>query len=97
MSVYIGNISYNITRDDLMDVFVEYGDVDRIKLPTDPETGRSRGFAFVDLASEEDEKTAISLLDGARWVGRRIRVNEAETRRGAPKDRHQRGRNRRSA
>lgn len=63
-----------------MDVFVEYGDVDRIKLPTDTKTGRSKGFAFVDMASEADEKAAIDLLDGARWVGRTIRVNEANSR-----------------
>ncbi|MEO1508539.1 MAG: RNA-binding protein [Cyanobacteria bacterium J06633_23] len=85
MSVYIGNISYNITRDDLMDVFVEYGEVDRIKVPTDASTGRSKGFAFVDMASEVDEKTAINLLDGARWVGRTIRVSEAESRKSFPK------------
>lgn len=81
MSVYIGNMSYNVTQDDLMDVFVEYGEVDRIKLPVDHKTGRPRGFAFVDMVSKEDEKNAIALLDGARWVGRTIRVNEAESRR----------------
>lgn len=87
MSVYIGNISYNITRDDLMDVFVEYGDVERINLPVDTKTGRSKGFAFVDMASRSDEKTVIDLLDGARWVGRTIRVNEAAPRRNASKGR----------
>ena len=80
MSVYIGNMSYNVTRDDVMDVFVEYGEVDRISFPVDRETGRSRGFAFVDMASNADEKAAIELLDGAKWVGRTIRVNEASSR-----------------
>ena len=79
MSVYIGNLSYKVTRDDVMDVFVEYGEVDRISFPVDRETGRSRGFAFVDMASKTDEKSAIELLDGARWVGRTIRVNEASS------------------
>ncbi|MEM9808435.1 MAG: RNA-binding protein [Cyanobacteria bacterium P01_D01_bin.56] len=80
MSVYIGNISYSVTRDDVLDVFVEYGEVDRVSLPIDNETGRSRGFAFVEMASKSDEKAAIELLDGARWVGRTIRVNEASSR-----------------
>ena len=88
MSVYVGNISYSITRDDVMDVFVEYGEVDRVSVPVDKETGRSRGFAFVDMASKADEKAAIELLDGARWVGRTIRVNEASSRKSTSKSKN---------
>lgn len=79
MSVYIGNISYKVTRDDLMDVFVEYGEVNRVSLPMDSKTGKSRGFAFVEMASKDDEKMAIDLLNGARWIGRTIRLNEASS------------------
>ena len=85
MSIYVGNLSYEITRHDLEDVFSEYGDVNRVSLPTDRETGRPRGFAFVELASKTDEQAAIAALDGAKWVGRILRVNEAKPRGAAAK------------
>ncbi|MGB3308599.1 MAG: RNA-binding protein [Nodosilinea sp.] len=80
MSLYIGNLSYDVTRDDLERVFAEYGDVKRVSLPTDRETGRPRGFAFVDMAAETQEETVIESLDGAEWMGREMRVNKARPR-----------------
>ncbi|MBE9061527.1 RNA-binding protein [cf. Phormidesmis sp. LEGE 11477] len=80
MGVYVGNLSYDVTQDDLNSVFGEYGTVKRVTLPTDRETGRVRGFAFVDLASDEEEQAAIEALDGAEWMGRDLRVNKAKPR-----------------
>lgn len=80
MGVYIGNLSYDVTEADLKDVFTEYGTVKRVTLPTDRETGRVRGFAFVDLSSDSEEDAAIEALDGAEWMGRDLRVNKAKPR-----------------
>jgi len=80
MGVYVGNLSYDVTQDDLNSVFGEYGTVKRVTLPTDRETGRVRGFAFVDLSSDEEENAAIEALDGAEWMGRDLRVNKAKPR-----------------
>ncbi|PSR17726.1 RNA-binding protein [filamentous cyanobacterium CCP3] len=80
MSLYVGNLSYDVTREDLERVFAEYGDVKRVSLPTDRETGRPRGFAFVDMAAETQEDTIIESLDGAEWMGREMRVNKARPR-----------------
>ncbi|NJM98689.1 MAG: RNA-binding protein [Phormidesmis sp. RL_2_1] len=80
MGVYVGNLSYDVTQDDLNSVFGEYGTVKRVTLPTDRETGRVRGFAFVDLSSDAEEQAAIDALDGAEWMGRDLRVNKAKPR-----------------
>ncbi|MGB3768217.1 MAG: RNA-binding protein [Phormidesmis sp.] len=80
MGVYIGNLSYDVTEADLNNVFAEYGTVKRVTLPTDRETGRVRGFAFVDLGSDDEEQAAIDALDGAEWMGRDLRVNKAKPR-----------------
>ena len=80
MTIYIGNLSYRATEEDLTSVFTEYGEVKRVVLPTDRETGRMRGFAFVDMAEDDQEDAAIAELDGAEWMGRQIRVNKAKPR-----------------
>ncbi|MFB6275007.1 MAG: RNA recognition motif domain-containing protein [Halothece sp.] len=80
MSIYIGNLDYSVTQDDLSEVFAEYGTVKRVYLPTDRETGRMRGFGFVEMASESEESNAISELDGAEWMGRELKVNPARPR-----------------
>ena len=68
MSVYVGNLSYDVTEDDLSQIFAEYGTVKRVQLPTDRETGRLRGFGFVEMAADAEEDAAISALDGAEWI-----------------------------
>ncbi len=78
MSIYVGNLSYQVTEDDLKKAFAEYGKVGRVQLPTDRETGRPRGFAFVEMESEAEEAKAIEALDGAEWMGRDLRVNKAK-------------------
>ncbi|MDJ0579338.1 RNA-binding protein [Crocosphaera sp.] len=80
MTIYVGNISYDVTSDDLTEVFGEYGTVKRVSLPTDRETGRPRGFGFVEMESDEQEEAAIEVLDGADWMGRQMRVNKAKPR-----------------
>lgn len=80
MAIYVGNLSYDVTKDDLTTVFEEYGNVSRVSLPTDRETGRPRGFGFVEMNSEEDETKAIERLDGAEWMGRQLKVNKARPR-----------------
>lgn len=77
MTIYVGNLSYQATEDDLREVFAEYGEVKRVVLPTDRETGRMRGFAFVEMTDETQEEKAISELDGAEWMGRQLKVNKA--------------------
>ncbi|MBM0741900.1 RNA-binding protein [Phormidium sp. CLA17] len=80
MSIYVGNLSYQVAEDDLKQAFGEYGTVKRIQLPTDRETGRVRGFAFVEMGTEAEEATAIEALDGAEWMGRDLKVNKAKPR-----------------
>ena len=80
MSVYVGNLSYDVTQEDLTSVFAEYGTVKRVQIPTDRETGRPRGFGFVEMESESEEDAAIEALDGAEWMGRSLRVNKAKPR-----------------
>jgi len=80
MTIYIGNLSYQATENDVREVFTEYGTVTRVVLPTDRETGRMRGFAFVEMTEENAEETAIADLDGAEWMGRQLKVNKAKPR-----------------
>jgi RNA recognition motif-containing protein len=80
MSIYVGNLSYQVSQEDLNEVFSEYGTVRRVHLPSDRETGRLRGFAFVEMESEADEDKAINALDGAEWMERDLKVNKAKPR-----------------
>ncbi|NEP15851.1 MAG: RNA-binding protein [Leptolyngbya sp. SIO4C1] len=81
MSIYVGNLSYDATKDDLSQVFSEYGTVKNVHLPTDRETGRMRGFGFVEMSTDAEEVAAIEALDGAEWMGRDLKVNKARPRR----------------
>ncbi|MBD1806492.1 RNA-binding protein [Microcoleus sp. FACHB-SPT15] len=80
MSIYVGNLSYDVTQDDLTSVFAEYGTVKRVQIPNDRETGRPRGFGFVEMETDAEEDAAIEALDGAEWMGRSLRVNKAKPR-----------------
>ncbi|ACK65579.1 RNP-1 like RNA-binding protein [Rippkaea orientalis PCC 8801] len=80
MSIYVGNLSYEVTEADLNSVFAEYGSVKRVHVPTDRDTGRPRGFAFVEMGTDAQEATAIDTLDGAEWMGRALTVNLARPR-----------------
>ena len=80
MSIYVGNLNYEVNQEDLNEVFSEYGNVKRVHLPTDRETGRKRGFGFVEMETEAEEDKAIETLDGAEWMGRELKVNKARPR-----------------
>ncbi|MEB3310501.1 MAG: RNA-binding protein [Snowella sp.] len=80
MSIFVGNLSYDITEKDLTEVFSEYGNVKRVFFPTDRDTGKKRGFAFVEMDSDTQEAKAIETLDGAEWMGRDMKVNKAKER-----------------
>ena len=80
MSIYVGNLSYDVAEDDLKAVFAEYGKITRVHLPIDRESGRPRGFAFVEMADEKEEDAAIEALDEAEWMGRNLKVNKAKPR-----------------
>jgi RNA recognition motif-containing protein len=82
MTIYIGNLSYKATEEDLKSVFEDYGAVKRVVLPTDRETGRMRGFAFVEMTEDASEDKAIESLDGADWMGRTLKVNKARPKEG---------------
>ena len=81
MTIYIGNLSFQAEQEDLVDLFSQYGEVKKASLPLDRETGRKRGFAFVEMNNEADEQKAIDDLQDVEWMGRNIRVNKAEPRR----------------
>jgi hypothetical protein len=80
MSIYVANLSYEVTEADLKATFAEYGSVKRVQLPIDRETGRMRGFGFVEMSTEAEEEAAIEALDGAEWMGRDLTVNKANPR-----------------
>ena len=80
MSIYVGNLSYEVEQEDLNEVFTEYGTVKRVHIPTARDTGRVRGFAFVEMESEAEEDKAIKALDGAEWMERELKVNKAKPR-----------------
>jgi len=75
--LYVGNLSYSTTEEDIREAFAKIGEVASAKLIIDPTNGRSKGFAFVEMASDEDAQKAISSLNGTDLQGRTINVNEA--------------------
>ena len=75
--LYVGNLPYSATEQILIDTFAECGTVESAKVITDRETGRSKGFAFVEMSTDEEAKNAITKFNGADWNGRPMTVNEA--------------------
>ncbi len=80
MTIYVANLSYEVTQDELGEIFAEYGTVSRIQLPTDRVTGRLRGFGFIEMGTEAEETAAIGVLDGAEWMGRNLKLDKAKPR-----------------
>jgi len=76
-NIFVGNLSFNTTEDELRQLFSAYGQVDRVSIMTDRDTGRSRGFGFVEMANTEDGEKAIAALNGSQLGGRTLNVNEA--------------------
>ncbi|MBN1137310.1 MAG: RNA-binding protein [Anaerolineae bacterium] len=75
--LYVGNLSYNTTDEKLRSLFAEYGEIESINVITDRETGRPRGFAFVEMATQQAAEASISGLDGKMVDDRQIKVNKA--------------------
>jgi RNA recognition motif-containing protein len=78
-TIYVGNLPWAVSEQDLIQAFQEYGEVKSARVVTDRETGRSRGFGFVEM-DEEAANAAIAALNGAEWGGRALTVNEAQPR-----------------
>ena len=76
-NIFVGNLSFNTNEEELRQLFEPHGQVDRVSIMTDRDTGRSRGFGFVEMASNEDGEKAIAALNGSQVGGRTINVNEA--------------------
>lgn len=75
--IYVGNMNYATTEDEIRDVFAQYGDVESVAIIEDRYTGQSKGFGFVEMTDEDAATAAISALDQTELGGRRLRVNEA--------------------
>jgi RNA recognition motif-containing protein len=76
-NIFVGNLSFNTGEDELRQLFEQYGQVDRVAIMTDRDTGRSRGFAFVEMTNAEDGEKAIAALNGTQLGGRTLNINEA--------------------
>jgi len=81
VNIYVGNMSFDATEEDLRQAFGKYGEVSSVRLITDRETGRKRGFGFVEMANDGDAKKAIEGLNGTDLAGRELTVNEAKPKR----------------
>ena len=81
MNVYVGNLSYDLSEEDLKTAFGEYGEVTSAKIISDRYSGRSKGFGFIEMSSDDEAKAAIEGLSGKELAGRAIGVNEARPRR----------------
>jgi len=79
--IYIGNLPFSSTEDELRDIFSQHGDVESVNVIMDRDTGRPRGFAFVEMGDSDSAGKAIRALDGSELGGRNLRVNEAEDKR----------------
>ena len=77
MKLYVGNLPYNTSEDDLRNLFSQYGNVDSVAIITDRDTGRSKGFGFVEYGDDNEAKAAITGLSGQEYGGRALTVNEA--------------------
>ena len=76
-NIFVGNLDFNTSEDELRQMFEAYGQVDRVSIMTDRDTGRSRGFGFVEMGSSEDGEKAIAALNGSQMGGRTLNINEA--------------------
>ncbi len=85
MQIYVGNMSYDTTEETLKELFSQYGEVNSVKIITDRETGRAKGFGFISMENNEDGQKAIDELNGKEVDGRTLKVNEAKPKEDRPK------------
>ncbi len=88
MDIYVGNLPYQAEDMELENLFAAHGNVDSVKIIMDRETGRSKGFGFVTMSNEDEAKAAIQTLEGAEFLGRNLKVNEARPREDRPQKRN---------
>ncbi|BAP58003.1 MAG: RNA-binding protein [Thioploca sp.] len=84
MNIYVGNLSYNLSKEDLKTLFSEYGEVSEVNLITDKYSGKSKGFAFVEMPKQSEAEAAIKALNESPIKGRNIKVNQARPRNERP-------------
>ena len=77
MNIFVGNMSYQATEEEIRALFEPFGDIESVKIITDRDTGRSRGFGFVEMPNDDEARAAIAGLDGREIEGRSIKVNES--------------------
>ena len=80
MNIYVGNLPYNVSEEELRDIFSEFGEIASVKLITDKFSGRSKGFGFIEMPNNSEADQAIKALNGSSLKGRDIKVNQAQPR-----------------
>jgi len=85
VSIFVGNLPFRAEQEDVIELFAQFGEVTNCALPLERDTGRKRGFAFIEMADESTEEAAIEGLQGAELMGRPLRINKAEPRGSAPR------------
>jgi len=81
VNIYVGNMSFDLTEEDLREAFGKHGEVSSVRIITDRETGRPRGFGFVEMANDDEAKQAMEAINGTELAGRELTVNEARPKR----------------
>ena len=94
MSIFVGNLPFRAEREDVLQLFTPFGEVANCSLPLERDTGRKRGFAFIEMADEALESNAIESLQGAEMMGRQLRINKAEPRGNSPRKNYNNGNSR---
>ncbi|NQV19361.1 MAG: RNA-binding protein [Armatimonadetes bacterium] len=89
MNIYVGNVSYDLTEKELEELFAEFGSVSAARIITDRQSGRSKGFGFVEMDNKAEGEEAIKQLDGKEMNGRPLKVNEARPREERPRRKQQ--------
>ena len=87
MNIYVGNLAYSVTKDDLKDAFSEFGEVSSVNIITDKFSGESKGFGFIEMPNDSEADEAIKALNESDLKGRNIKVNQAKPREERPKRR----------
>jgi len=88
MNIYVGNLSYSVTEEELTELFAEYGEVSTVNIINDKFSGQSKGFGFIEMTKQSDAEEAIKALNESSLKGRNIKVNQARPRNERPRPRY---------
>jgi len=94
VSIFVGNLPFRAEREDVLQLFAPFGEITNCSLPLERDTGRKRGFAFIEMADESLESTVIESLQGSEMMGRPLRINKAEPRGNSPRRNYNNGNSR---